>query len=52
MTVTTQGRRAASRLGGRHVEIPDSRMLIPLDNPAALSAQLRRFITSTGTGRI
>ncbi|MEV2269504.1 hypothetical protein [Nonomuraea africana] len=51
MTVTTQGRRAASRLGGRHVEIPDSRMLIPLDNLRA-QGQLRRFITSTGTGRI
>ncbi|MGW0548525.1 alpha/beta fold hydrolase [Streptomyces altiplanensis] len=42
------GRRLAELLPhGRYVEIPDSRTLIPLDNPGGLCAALRRFIADT-----
>lgn len=46
------GRRLAALLPrGEFVEIPDSRTLIPLDNPRGLCAELRRFIEETGTDR-
>ncbi|MEU8107597.1 alpha/beta hydrolase [Nonomuraea muscovyensis] len=46
------GRRLAALLPrGQYVEIPDSRTLIPLDNPRGLCAELRRFIKETGTDR-
>ena len=46
------GRRLAALLPrGEYVEIPDSRTLIPLDNPRALCAELRRFIKETQTDR-
>jgi pimeloyl-ACP methyl ester carboxylesterase len=39
------GRRLAELLpNARHVEIPDARTLVPLDNPGALSAEIRRFV--------
>lgn len=39
------GRRLAELLpGARYVEIPDARTLVQFDNPAALTAELRRFI--------
>jgi pimeloyl-ACP methyl ester carboxylesterase len=39
------GRRLAELLpDARYVEIPDARTLIPFDNPAALTAELRRFV--------
>ncbi|MFJ5674622.1 alpha/beta fold hydrolase [Streptomyces sp. NPDC093097] len=39
------GRRLAELLPhARYVEIPDARTLVPYDNPAALTAELRRFI--------
>ena len=42
------GRRLAELFPrGEYVEIPDARTLVPLDNPRALSAQLRRFIKET-----
>ncbi|MEU4701742.1 alpha/beta fold hydrolase [Nonomuraea dietziae] len=46
------GRRLAALLPrGEYVEIPDSRTLIPLDNPGGLCAELRRFIKETSTDR-
>ncbi|QPP08304.1 alpha/beta hydrolase [Streptomyces bathyalis] len=46
------GRRLAALLPrGEYVEIPDSRTLIPLDNPRALCAELRRFIKETPADR-
>lgn len=46
------GRRLAELLPrGEYVEIPDSRTLIPLDNPRALCAELRRFIKETPADR-
>jgi pimeloyl-ACP methyl ester carboxylesterase len=47
------GRRLAALLPrARHVEIPDSFTLIPLDNPRALVAELRAFLRETeGSGR-
>ncbi|NKQ23135.1 alpha/beta fold hydrolase [Streptomyces galbus] len=39
------GRRLAELLPhARYVEIPDARTLVPFDNPAALVAELRRFV--------
>jgi hypothetical protein len=39
------GRRLAELLpDASYVEIPDARTLIPFDNPAALTAELRRFV--------
>jgi len=39
------GRRLAQLLpDSRYVEIPDSRTLVPLDNPAALTDEIRRFV--------
>lgn len=46
------GRRLAALLPrGEYVEIPGSRTLIPLDNPRALCAELRRFIKETAVDR-
>ncbi len=42
-----QGRRLAAMLpSGRYVEIPDSRTLVPLDQPDLLAEQVRGFIRS------
>ncbi|MGY3062044.1 pimeloyl-ACP methyl ester carboxylesterase [Streptomyces sp. TE3672] len=39
------GRRLAEPLPqGRYVEIPEAGTLVPMDNPAALAQELRRFI--------
>lgn len=39
------GRRLAELLPDcRYVEIPDARTLVPLDNPTALTAEIRRFV--------
>ncbi|MCX4399062.1 hypothetical protein OG887_03020 [Streptomyces sp. NBC_00053] len=39
------GRRLAELLPrGRYVEIPEAGTLVPMDNPAALAQELRRFI--------
>ncbi|MEU5535653.1 alpha/beta hydrolase [Streptomyces sp. NPDC020362] len=39
------GRRLAELLpNARYVEIPDARTLVQLDNPAALTAEIRRFV--------
>ncbi|MGY4962377.1 alpha/beta fold hydrolase [Streptomyces sp. 900105245] len=39
------GRRLAALLpDSRYVEIPDARTLVQLDNPAALTAEIRRFV--------
>ncbi|TVZ83265.1 hypothetical protein FB157_123129 [Streptomyces sp. BK340] len=39
------GRRLAELLpDARYVEIPDARTLVQLDNPAALTAEIRRFV--------
>jgi pimeloyl-ACP methyl ester carboxylesterase len=46
------GRRLAELLpDARLVEIPDSRTLIPLDQPAALARAVREFIRETATDR-
>ncbi|MQY13703.1 Haloalkane dehalogenase [Streptomyces sp. RB5] len=51
MMPAATGRRLAELLPrGRYVEIPDARTLIPLDNPAALAAELRRFIAEHPDG--
>jgi pimeloyl-ACP methyl ester carboxylesterase len=45
------GRRLAELLpDARHVEIPDSSTLIPLDNPGALVAAIRGFVAETAEG--
>ena len=42
------GRRLAELLpDARHVEIPDSYTLVPLDNPRALVAEIRAFLADT-----
>ncbi|MEU7042090.1 alpha/beta hydrolase [Streptomyces varsoviensis] len=39
------GRRLAALLPrGRYTPIPDARTLVPLDNPVALAAEVRRFM--------
>ena len=44
------GRRLAELLPrARHVEIPDSYTLVPLDNPRALVSELRAFLADTAT---
>lgn len=46
------GRRLAALLPrGEYVEIPDARTLVPLDNPGALCAELRRFIKESPDSR-
>ncbi|MFJ2875328.1 alpha/beta fold hydrolase [Streptomyces sp. NPDC087298] len=43
------GRRLAELLPrGRYVEIPGAGTLVPVDNPAALVGELRRFIGESG----
>ncbi|MEE1769354.1 alpha/beta hydrolase [Streptomyces sp. JV185] len=43
------GRRLAELLPqGRYTEIPGAGTLVPLDNPAALARELRRFIGESG----
>lgn len=46
------GRRLAALLPqGEHVEVADSRTLVPLDQPAVLAAHVRRFVAATPRAR-
>ncbi|WP_030408961.1 alpha/beta fold hydrolase [Streptomyces albus] len=45
MMPSATGRRLAQLLpNARYVEVPDARTLVPFDNPAGLTAELRRFV--------